>query len=144
MNAPLTPARPSLDRPNPFDELRDRGRLAPGDRELNAARWATGDALRTLHRAGWTVAGSSVSPMHTDEARRARRRLGNIMDAIEYDTWRILNRVVLEGAALSECRAFLPSALVEAYALNALADHLRVALDHVGPMISQTERTSNG
>ena len=144
MNAPLTTEQCMVGRtrPNAFDALRVAGKL--GDRETNLRLWRTGDALRRLHAVGWQAPSGDVTALQTPEARAAREKFAEIEAASDPVVWPLVVRVVIEGAAIRECRDMLILPVrtgMVGYADAVLLDQLRAALDRIAPAFGVTPST---
>jgi hypothetical protein len=144
-------ARKLLD---PFDVMRTTRALAPHDPRLNDLRWLIGEALRRVHararldslravalervgsggfgpRSGLPV--SEIALHARDKIRAAEERVGPA-------AWPVVNRIVLEGAGVRECRPFVPEIVTPWRADAVVTDRLRVALDMLGGLLGVTGR----
>jgi hypothetical protein len=137
---------------DPFDVMRATRALAPHDPKLNDIRWLTGEALRRIHdRAGLDglravslerVGQSGFGPRSglpmSEIALHARDKLRAAEDRIGPAAWPVVNRIVLEGAGVRECRGYVPE-IVTPWRVDAVVtDRLRVALDRVGGLLGVT------
>jgi len=140
---------------DPFDVMRSTRALAPHDPKLNDLRWLIGEALRRLHRradldllraAPLDRVGGAVQPGPrsglpvSEIALLARDRLRAAAEQAGPAAWPILVRVVIEGAALRDCRRLAPEIATPWRADAVLADRLRVALDRLGALLGVTAR----
>ena len=136
-------------RTNAFDALRDNVKLALGMwtcpvdvAALARRRWATGDALRRLHAAGWqNPCGGAPNPLGGSAAATARALLADIKDALGEAFWTVVVRVVVTGDSLRQCHDLLPGRTTGhlRFADDLLLDRLCLALDRIAPMFSTEE-----
>lgn len=137
---------------DPFDVMRVHRALAPHDLRLNDLRWLIGEALRRLHQranldllravAPERIGGGAFGPrpglplsemaLHArDKMREAERLAGRA-------AWPIVRRIVIEGAGVRDCRAFIAEVTTSWRADAIVADRLRVALDALGELLGVT------
>lgn len=118
-----------------FERLRGTNLLAPHDAQLNAKRFDAGAALLRLHNRAWKdpVEGKP-NPLSGSLAADARAMLEEIENLLHPAFWRIVVRVVFEGADISECRSQVAEVFDEDADLI-LLDRLRLGLDFVSPML---------
>ena len=137
-------ARALLD---PFDVMRSTRQLAPHDPRLNDIRWLIGEALRRVNHRADLGRNPNNEPYRTDRpstrpqgqpALNAKDKLREAEGIAGPAAWPILQRVVIEGGHLRDCRDMVPEAVTPWRADAVLADHLRVALDAIGPMMGVT------
>ena len=134
-------------RPNAFDQLRDNGKLALGMwtgpvdvAALARRRWATGDALRRFHAAGWkNPCGGAPNPLGGSAAATARARFAEMETAIGPGSWTVVVRVVVTGDSLRQCHDLLPGRTTGhlRFADDLLLDRLCLALDRIAPMLAE-------
>lgn len=134
---------------DPFDVMRIHRALAPHDSKLNDLRWLIGEALRRLHQracldslraiAPERVGGGGFGPrsglpateiaLHArDKLREAERRVGSA-------AWPIVQRIVIEGGGVRDCRGHIAEVTTTWRADAIVADRLRVALDELGALV---------
>jgi hypothetical protein len=139
---------------DPFDVMRATRALAPHDPKLNDLRWLTGEALRRIHsragldglravsleRVGQGGFGPRSGLPMSEIALHARDKLRAAEDKVGPAAWPVVNRIVIEGASLRECRGFVPE-IVTPWRVDAVVtDRLRVALDQIGGLMGVTAR----
>ncbi len=139
---------------DPFDTMRANRVLAPHDPKLNDIRWLVGESLRrTHHRARLDqlravapdrMGSSGFGPRHglpqADVALQARDRLREAEDRVGPHAWPIVNRIVIEGAGVRDCRGLVPE-LETPWRVDAVvSDRLRTALDMIGGLMGVTPR----
>lgn len=139
---------------DPFDLMRANRVLAPHDSRLNDMRWLIGDALRRLHqrasvnslrtidleRVGTTGFGPRSGLPESEPALRARDRLRDAERIAGAAAWPIVERVVIEGGGIRDCRAMIAEVTTEWRADAICCDRLRVALDGLGGVLGVTGR----
>lgn len=134
---------------DPFDVMRIHRALAPHDASLNNLRWLIGQALRRLHQRASLDSLRAVTPeriggggfgprsglpmseaaLHArDKLREAERRAGSA-------AWPIVQRIVIEGGGVRDCRAGIPEVTTPWRADAIVTDRLRVALDALGELV---------
>ena len=138
---------------DPFDVMRSTRALAPHDPRLNDLRWLIGEALRRLHkradldalraapldRAGGAGQPGPRSGLPASEiALNARDKLRAAAALAGPAVWPVLTRVVIEGAALRDCRDLAPEIVTPWRADAVLADRLRIGLDRLGAVVGVT------
>jgi len=137
---------------DPFDVMRSTRALAPHDPRLNDIRWLIGEALRRLHgRAQFdalravaleTVGSKGFGPRSglpaSEVALHARDKLRAAEERAGEAAWPIVARIVIEGAGVRDCRAFVPEIVTPWRADAVVADRLRVALDRLGDLLGVT------
>jgi hypothetical protein len=137
---------------DPFDTMRANRLLAPHDSKLNDIRWLIGESLRrTHHRARLDLlravapdrmATSGFGPRlglpELEVALHARDKLRKAEDRVGPASWPIVNRIVIEGAGVRDCRAFVPEIATPWRADAVVSDRLRVALDLLGHLLGVT------
>jgi hypothetical protein len=111
----------------PFDAMRANRVLAPHDPKLNDIRWLIGEALRRTH------GNAETSPLAAVTLRRAEERVGTSI-------WPILVKIIVEGAGVRDCRAFVPELATPWRADAVITDRLRVGLDLLGPLMEVTSQ----
>jgi hypothetical protein len=138
---------------DPFDVMRTHRALAPHDPKLNDLRWLIGEALRRLHQRASLDSLRAVVPerigggggfgprsglplseaaLHArDKLREAERRTGAA-------AWPIVQRIVIEGAGVRDCRRQIPEVTTPWRADAIVTDRLRVALDALGELVGVT------
>jgi hypothetical protein len=137
---------------DPFDVMRATRALAPHDPKLNDIRWLTGEALRRVHgrsgvdalrgvaldRIGQTGFGPRSGLPMSEIALHARDKLRAAQEKVGPAAWPVINRIVIEGAGVRECRGFVPE-IVTPWRVDAVVtDRLRVALDALGDLLGVT------
>jgi len=134
---------------DPFDVLRAKRALAPHDSELNDRRWLIGESLRRLHQRarvdalrallgdeiGTTDFRSRANMPGTEISRFALAKWRSAEQKAGPAAWPIVTRIVIEGAALQDCRAFVPEVAMPSRADAVITDRLRVALDEIGELV---------
>jgi hypothetical protein len=137
---------------DPFDVMRATRALAPHDPKLNDLRWLIGEALRRLHqrshldslravsteRIGQTGFGPKSGLPASEIALHARDKLRACQEKVGRAAWPVLNRIVVEGAGVRECRAFVPEIVTPWRADAVVTDRLRVGLDALGGILGVT------
>ena len=137
---------------DPFDVMRSTRALAPHDPRLNDLRWLIGEALRRVHararldglhavaldRIGQTGFGPRDGLPMSEIALNARDKLRAAQEKVGPAGWPILNRIVLEGAGVRECRAYVPEIVTPWRADAVVTDRLRVGLDALGALVGVT------
>jgi hypothetical protein len=143
------PVRRMLD---PFDVMRATRALAPHDPKLNDVRWLIGEALRRVHsrarldslravapdRIGQTGFGPRAGLPLSEISLHARDKMRSCEERVGPAAWPVLNRIVLEGAGVRECRAFVPEIVTPWRADAVVTDRLRVGLDALGGILGVT------
>ena len=139
---------------DPFDVMRATRALAPHDPKLNDIRWLTGEALRRVHdragldglravaleRVGQTGFGPRSGLPMSEIALHARDKLRTAQEKVGPAAWPVVNRIVIEGGGVRECRSFVPE-IVTPWRVDAVVtDRLRVALDALGGLLGVTGR----
>jgi hypothetical protein len=137
---------------DPFDVMRATRALAPHDPKLNDIRWLTGEALRRVHgragvdglravaleRIGQTGFGPRSGLPVSEIALHARDKLRAAEEKVGPAAWPVVNRIVIEGGGVRECRGFVPE-IVTPWRVDAVVtDRLRVALDALGGLMGVT------
>jgi hypothetical protein len=103
---------------DPFDTMRANRLLAPHDSKLNDIRWLIGESLRrTHHRARLDLlravapdrmATSGFGPRlglpELEAALHARDKLRKAQEKAGPAAWAIVNRIVIEGGSVRDCR----------------------------------------
>lgn len=139
---------------DPFDVMRATRALAPHDPKLNDIRWLIGEALRRVHgragleglravaldRIGTTGFGPRSGLPMSEIALHARDKLRAAEEKVGPAAWPVINRIVIEGAGVRECRAFVPEIVTPWRADAVVTDRLRVALDALGGLLGVTGR----
>ena len=139
---------------DPFDVMRTTRALAPHDPKLNDLRWLIGEALRRVHararmdslravaleRVGSGGFGPRAGLPVSEIALHARDKLRAAEEKVGPAAWPVLNRIVLEGAGVRECRSFVPEIVTPWRADAVVTDRLRVALDMLGGLLGVTVR----
>ena len=139
---------------DPFDLMRANRVLAPHDAKLNDLRWLIGDALRRLHqraslnslrtidleRVGTTGYGPRSGLPQSELALRARDKLREAERLAGAAAWPVVNRIVIEGGGVRDCRAMIAEVTTEWRADAICCDRLRVALDALGGVLGVTGR----
>ncbi len=134
---------------DPFDVMRVHRALAPHDVRLNDLRWLIGEALRRLHQRASLDALRAVAPERiggggfgprsglplTEMALHARDKLREAERLAGPAAWPILRRIVIEGAGVRDCRAFIAEVTTTWRADAIVTDRLRVALDALGGLL---------
>jgi hypothetical protein len=137
---------------DPFDTMRANRLLAPHDAKLNDIRWLIGESLRrTHHRARLDLlravapdrmAVSGFGPRlglpELEVALHARDKLRKAEDRVGPAAWPIVNRIVIEGGGVRDCRGFVPEIATPWRADAVVSDRLRVALDLLGGLLGVT------
>ena len=132
--------------------MRSTRALAPHDPRLNDIRWLIGEALRRLHSRAQldalravaldSVGSKAFGPRSglpaSETALHARDKLRAAEERAGQAAWPIVARIVIEGARLSDCRAFVPEIVTPWRADAIVADRLRVALDRLGDLLGVT------
>ena len=139
---------------DPFDVMRATRALAPHDPKLNDIRWLIGEALRRVHgragieglravaldRIGTTGFGPRSGLPMSEIALHARDKLHAAQEKVGPAAWPVVNRIVIEGAGVRECRAYVPEIVTPWRADAVVTDRLRVALDALGGLLGVTGR----
>jgi hypothetical protein len=134
---------------DPFDVLRAHRALAPHDTRVNDTRWLTGEALRRLHQRGGFDQLRAVTPDRigvsgfgprsglpaTEAALLARDKLHAAAGLAGPAAWPILTRIVIEGGAVRDCRAFVAEVTAEWRVDAIIMDRLRWSLDALGALL---------
>ncbi len=142
-------ARRMLD---PFDVMRATRALAPHDPKLNDLRWLIGEALRRVHqrarldglravaldRVGQGGPGPRSGLPLSEIALHARDKMRACEEKVGPAGWPVLNRVILQGGGVRECRAYVPEIVTPWRADAVVTDRLRVGLDALGGMLGVT------
>ena len=137
---------------DPFDTMRANRLLAPHDTKLNDVRWLIGESLRRTHHRARLDLLRAVAPdrMATngfgprlglpelEVALHARDKLRKAEDRVGPAAWPIVNRIVIEGAGVRDCRGFVPEIATPWRADAVVSDRLRVALDLLGDLVGVT------
>jgi hypothetical protein len=143
---------------DPFDVMRTTRALAPHDPKLNDMRWLIGESLRRLHQRARldnlravqpdAIGASGFGPRSGlpagEMALHARDKMRQAEDKVGPAAWPILARIVIEGAGVRDCRAFIPEVVTPWRADAVVTDRLRVALDLLGSLVGVTAGKSNG
>jgi hypothetical protein len=146
---PAGRARRLLD---PFDVMRSTRALAPHDPKLNDLRWLIGEALRRVHqrarldglravaldRIGSTGFGPRSGLPLSEIALHARDKIRACEEKVGPAGWPVLNRILLEGGGVRECRRFVPEIVTPWRADAVVTDRLRVGLDALGGVLGVT------
>ena len=142
---------------DPFDVMRATRALAPHDPKLNDVRWLVGEALRRVHdragldglravaleRVGQTGFGPRSGLPMSEIALHARDKLRTAQERVGPAAWPVVNRIVIEGGGVRECRSFVPE-IVTPWRVDAVVtDRLRVALDALGGLLGVTGSQTN-
>jgi hypothetical protein len=137
---------------DPFDVMRSTRALAPHDPKLNDIRWLIGEALRRLHQRAQldslrslpldVIGAKGVGPRSglpaSEIALHARDKLHGCEQRAGEAAWPIVTRIVIEGARLCDCRAYVPEIVTPWRADSIIVDRLRVALDRLGDLLGVT------
>jgi hypothetical protein len=137
---------------DPFDVMRVHRALAPHDSKLNDLRWLIGEALRRLHqrasldslravppeRIGGAGFGPRAGLPLSEMALHARDKLHEAQRLAGPAAWPIVRRIVIEGAGVRDCRAFIAEVTTSWRADAIVTDRLRVALDALGELLGVT------
>jgi hypothetical protein len=137
---------------DPFDVMRTTRALAPHDPKLNDIRWLIGESLRRLHQRARLdnlravsmdgIGGSGFGPRPglpaSELALHARDKIRHAEERVGPAAWPIVNRIVIEGAGVRECRGFVPEIVTPWRADAVVTDRLRVALDMLGGLVGVT------
>ena len=137
---------------DPFDTMRANRLLAPHDSRLNDIRWLIGESLRrTHHRARLDLlravapdrmATSGFGPRlglpELEAALHARDKLRKAQEKAGPAAWAIVNRIVIEGGSVRDCRGLVPELSTPWRADAVVSDRLRVALDALGDLLGVT------
>ena len=115
---------------DPFDAMRTNRVLAPQDPKVNDLRWLIGEALRRTHLRANSHQGLGVDKARL-KLRRAERKVGP-------HAWPLVRRIIIEGAGVRECRAFILDVSTPWRADAIILDRLRCALDVIGPLLGVT------
>jgi hypothetical protein len=127
---------------DPFDLMRANRILAPHDARLNDLRWMIGEALRRPHhraslsslrridleRIGATGFGPRSGLPQGEMALQARDKLRDAERIAGAAAWPILQRIVIQGGGVRDCRAFILEVTTDWRVDAILTDRLRVAL----------------
>jgi hypothetical protein len=139
---------------DPFDVMRVHRVLAPHDSKLNDIRWLIGEALRRLHQracldslravAPERIGGGGFGPRSglplTEAALHARDKMREAERLAGRAAWPIVQRIVIEGGGVRDCRAEIVEVTTTWRADAIVADRLRVALDVLGPLVGVTAK----
>ena len=139
---------------DPFDLMRAHRALAPQDSRLNDLRWLIGEALRRLHHraaldglramAPDRVALAGYGPRSglplSEIALAARDKLRACATLAGPAAWPVLQRIVIEGAQLRDCRGLIAEVSTPWRADAILADRLRCGLDALGVHLGVTAK----
>jgi hypothetical protein len=137
---------------DPFDLMRVHRALAPHDSRLNDLRWMIGEALRRLHQRALLDSLRAVAPerigsggfgprsgLPTSEAAlHARDKLRRAEAVAGSAAWPIVQRIVIEGGGVRDCRARVAEVTTAWRADAIVVDRLRVALDALGELLGVT------
>jgi hypothetical protein len=137
---------------DPFDVMRTTRALAPHDPKLNDTRWLIGESLRRIYdrarldnlRAISTESFGSggYGPRQglpaSEVALHARDKLRAAEDRVGPAAWPILQRIIIEGAGVRDCRRYVPEVVTPWRADAVVTDRLRVALDQIGTLTGVT------
>jgi hypothetical protein len=137
---------------DPFDVMRIHRALAPHDSKLNDLRWLIGEALRRLHQRAGLDALRAVAPERIGEggfgprsglpaseiALHARDKMREAQKLAGPAAWPILQRIVIEGGGVRDCRAGIVEVTTTWRADAIITDRLRVALDALGALVGVT------
>ena len=137
---------------DPFDVMRSTRALAPHDPKLNDIRWLIGEALRRVHQRAQLDALRAVAPDRlgstgfgprsglplSEIALHARDKMRAAAEKAGPAAWPILNRIIIEGSGVRDCRAFVPEIVTPWRADAVVTDRLRVALDALGELMGVT------
>lgn len=137
---------------DPFDVMRVHRALAPHDLKLNDLRWLIGEALRRLHQracldslravAPERIGGGGFGPRSglpaTEIALHARDKLREAQRLAGPAAWPIVQRIVIEGGGVRDCRARIAEVTTTWRADAIVTDRLRVALDALGAVVGVT------
>lgn len=109
-----------------FDRFASALVLAENDPALNARRWAAGARLLQVHNVAWRKAGDGKPDLPPAQlSADARGMLEQIEARLRAPDWRVLMRLVIEGADLDE----MPGDGSEAL------ERLRISLDTVAELL---------
>jgi hypothetical protein len=134
---------------DPFDVMRIHRALAPHDSRLNDLRWLIGEALRGLHQRAQLDSLRAVAPERigsggfgprsglpsAEAALHARDKLHAAQKRVGPAAWPIVQRIVIEGGGVRECRASIAEVSTPWRADAIVTDRLRVALDAIGVIV---------
>ena len=137
---------------DPFDVMRSTRALAPHDPRLNDLRWLAGEALRRVHQRGQLDGLRAVAPDAigsggfgpraglplSEIALNARDKLRAAAEKVGPAAWPIVERIVIEGAGVRDCRRHVPEIVTPWRADAVVTDRLRVALDALGALLGVT------
>ena len=137
---------------DPFDVMRTTRALAPHDPKLNDTRWLIGESLRRIHGRARLDALRAIATENfgsggfgprnglptSEVALHARDKLRACEDRVGPAAWPILNRIIIEGANIRDCRRFVPEVVTPWRADSVVTDRLRVALDQIGVLTGVT------
>ncbi len=137
---------------DPFDVMRANRSLAPHDPKLNDVRWLIGESLRRLHqranldslravtpeRIGSTGFGPRPGLPQSEAALHARDKLRLAQERVGAAAWPILQRIVIEGGGVRDCRPYICEVTTTWRADAIITDRLRVALDSLGSLAGVT------
>lgn len=132
---------------DPFDVMRSTRALAPHDPRLNDIRWLIGEALRRVNQRANLDAlrdrehggfGTRSGPPWSEIALHASDKLRAAEDKAGPAAWPIVEKIVIEGAGVRDCRGFVPEIVTPWRADAVVTDRLRVALDRLGPLMGVT------
>ncbi len=139
---------------DPFDLMRATRALCPNDLRLNDVRWLTGEALRRLYDRAKMDALRAMAPERigsvgfgprpglpvAEAALIARDKLHDAQERVGPAAWPILKKIVVDGAGVRDCRAFVPDIVTPWRADAVVTDRLRVALDMLGERLGVVAR----
>lgn len=134
---------------DPFDVMRIHRALAPHDGRLNDLRWLIGEALRRLHQRAGFDSLRAVAPERIGDggfhprsglpaseiALHARDKLREAQRLAGPAAWPIVQRIVIEGGGIRDCRARIAEVKTTWRADAIITDRLRVALDALGALV---------
>jgi hypothetical protein len=134
---------------DPFDVMRIHRALAPHDSKLNDLRWLIGEALRGLHQCAQLDSLRAMAPERigsggfgprsglpcAEAALHARDKLHEAQRRVGPAAWPIVQRIVIEGGGVRDCRARIVEVSTPWRADAIITDRLRVALDAIGVLV---------
>ena len=137
---------------DPFDVMRSTRALAPHDPKLNDIRWLIGEALRRVHQRAQLDSLRAVAPDGigktgfgprsglplSEIALHARDKMREAQKLAGPAAWPILQRIVIEGGGVRDCRAGIVEVTTTWRADAIITDRLRVALDALGALVGVT------
>jgi hypothetical protein len=129
--AAKTPAEHARRIPDPFDVLRTTRALAPHDPKLNDTRWLIGEALRRVNARAEIARRQPAS----ESATHALGKIHMAAGLAGPNAWPIVQRVVIEGRRVGECRELVPEVATPWRCDVVALDRLRVALDALGALM---------